>query len=118
MVRSNPNMSQFLGIVQQDFIKEGEEDNMLSAQVTRRSVNVMEFNSMIEKLKYQHSEKLQQKESFNQNPQLQVNIMYNKSQKDIGALIKLNNLQKRLELIRYLIGDWKPTTKKYTNITD
>ena len=52
MVRSNPNMSQFLGIVQQDFIKEGNEENMLSAQVTRRSVNVMEFNRMIEKLKY------------------------------------------------------------------
>jgi len=52
MVRSNPNMSQFLGIVQQDFIKDGNEENMLSAQVTRRSVNVMEFNRMIEKLKY------------------------------------------------------------------
>jgi len=44
--------------------------------------------------------------------------MYDKSQKDIGAIIKLNNLQKRLELIRYLIGDWKPTTKKYSNITE
>ena len=52
MVRSNPNMSQFLGIVQQDFIKDGNEENMLSAQVTRRSVNVMEFNRMVEKLKY------------------------------------------------------------------
>lgn len=31
MVKSNPNMSQFLGIIQQDFIREGDEDNMISA---------------------------------------------------------------------------------------
>lgn len=39
--------------------------------------------------------------------------MYDKSQKDIGVLIRLNNLMKRIELIKYLIGNWKPTTKKY-----
>jgi len=25
---------------------------------------------------------------------------------------------KRIELVKYLIGNWKPTTKKYTTITD
>jgi hypothetical protein len=31
MVKSNPNMSEFLGIIQQDFIRDGDEDNMISA---------------------------------------------------------------------------------------
>jgi len=31
MVRTNPNMSQFLGVIQNDFIRDGEEDNMISA---------------------------------------------------------------------------------------
>ena len=39
--------------------------------------------------------------------------MYDKSTKDIGVLIKLNNLMKRLELVKYLIGDWKSTNNKY-----
>lgn len=36
MVRSNPNMSQFFGMIQNDLIKEGEEDNLITAQVTGR----------------------------------------------------------------------------------
>jgi len=56
MVKSNPNMSQFLGVIRQDFVKEGEDD-LISAQVTGRSINMMEFSRMIEKLRYQHSQK-------------------------------------------------------------
>ena len=33
-------------------------------------------------------------------------------------LIRLNQLIKRLEVIKYLIGNWKPVTKKYATITD
>ena len=44
--------------------------------------------------------------------------MFDKSQKDIGVLLKLNNLMKRLEVIRYLIGDWRATPKKYNTITE
>ena len=44
--------------------------------------------------------------------------MYDKSMKDIGVLIKMNNLMKRLELVKYLIGDWKSTSNKYISITD
>jgi hypothetical protein len=44
--------------------------------------------------------------------------MYDKSTKGIGALIKLNNLMKRLELVKYLIGDWKSTNNKYHTMTE
>ena len=33
-------------------------------------------------------------------------------------LIRLNQLIKRLEVIKYLIGNWKPVAKKYATMTD
>lgn len=36
----------------------------------------------------------------------------------MGVLIKLNNLMKRLEVIKYMIGDWKSTNNKYHSMTD
>lgn len=44
--------------------------------------------------------------------------MYDKSQKDVGVLLKLNHLKKRLEIVKYLTGSWKPTTKKYNTMTE
>lgn len=44
--------------------------------------------------------------------------MYDKSQKDVGVLLKLNHLKKRLEIIKFLTGTWKPTTKKYNTMTE
>jgi hypothetical protein len=32
------------------------------------------------------------------------------------VLLKLNNLYKRIQVIEYILGEWKPTTKKYQNI--
>lgn len=91
---------------------------MISAQITGRSVNMMEFSRMIEKLRYAHIQQKEEKEKWNEAPHVHVNIMYDKSKKDIGVLIKLNHLMKRLELINYLVGEWKPTTKKYNTITE
>ena len=79
---------------------------------------MMEFSRIIEKLRYAHSQKQQEKEKWNDKPEVQINIMYDKSQKDIGILIRLNNLMKRIELVKYMTGEWKPTTKKYTSVTD
>ena len=118
MVRSNPNMSQFLGVIQQDFIREGDEDNMISAQMTGRSVNMMELSRTFEKLRHALFLKQGEKERWNEAPQVNINIMFDKSQKDIGVLIKLNNLMKRLHLIQHLVGDWKPNNKKYSNVTE
>jgi len=32
--------------------------------------------------------------------------------------LRLNHLKKRLDIIKYLTGNWKPTTKKYATMTD
>lgn len=118
MIKSNPNMSRFLGVVRQDLLREEGKDE-ISAQITGRSMNMMDFSRMIEKLKYAHSLKQQEKEQFNKAPKININIQYDKKQKDIGTLIKLNNLMKRLELVKFLIGDWKSSNQnKYSTVTE
>lgn len=56
MIKSNPNMSRFLGVVRQDLLREEGKDE-ISAQITGRSMNMMDFSRMIEKLKYSHTVK-------------------------------------------------------------
>ena len=103
MVRTNPNVSQFFGVIRQELIKNEDNENMISAQITGRSINMMNFTKMVEKLRYQFKQTQKDKETRHKNGgPIQVNILYNKSQKDIGVLIKLNSLMKRLELIKFL----------------
>jgi hypothetical protein len=117
MIKSNPNMSQFLGVIRQDFIKDGDKD-MISAQITGRSTNMMDFSRMLERLKTSIDREAEQKEQFAKSPSVKINILYDKNAKDIGVLVKLNNLMKRLELVRYLIGDWKNTNSRYGTMTE
>lgn len=79
---------------------------------------MMEFSRMLEKMKQSVEHKAEANEQFNKQPQVKINIMYDKSLKDVGVMVKMNNLMKRLELLRYLIGDWKTNSNKYSNITD
>ena len=60
---------------------------------------MMEFNRMIEKMRYAHNQKQQEKDQWNQNPAIKVNIMYDKTRKDIGVLLRLNHL-KKLQILR------------------
>jgi hypothetical protein len=118
LARKNPNVSQLFGMVQQDLIKEGRADGLMTQQVTGRQLNMMEFTRMIEKLRHQHLETAKQKEEFIKAPKVTVNLAYDHTRKDIGVLIRLNSLIKRLEVIKYLIGNWKPVAKKYATMTD
>ena len=43
---------------------------MISAQITGRSVNMMEFSRMVEKMKYAHIQKKEEKEEWNEKPQM------------------------------------------------
>ena len=40
-----------------------------------------------------------------------VDLVVDRSQKDIGKLIKLNSLQKRVHFIKHVLGGWKPSSK-------
>ena len=61
-------------MIQQDFIREGDEDNLISAQVTGRQINMMEFTRMIEKIRYLHNLKQKQKEGWAEQPEIKINI--------------------------------------------
>ena len=46
-----------------------------------------------------------------------VNLVIDPSKKDIGSLIKLNALQKRLACVKHIIGGWKPS-QRHATVTD
>lgn len=117
LVRQNPNMSQFLGVIRQDFVKEGTDD-LISAQITGRSTNMMDFSRMLERMNSNINKQAEAKDQFTKNPSIKVNIMYDKSLKDVGVMVRMNNLMKRVEVINYLIGNWKSSNNKFVNITE
>jgi len=41
-------------------------------------MNMMDFSRMIEKLRYSHTVKQQEKEQFNKAPKVNINIQYDK----------------------------------------
>ena len=74
---------------------------------------MLDFNRLLERVK------LEQKSSeSSKNGPLMLDIKYDKSAKDIGVLLKLNNLMKRLDTIKHLTGDWKLANHKYANVTE
>lgn len=56
-------MSHFLGVIRQDFIKEGDKDG-ISAQITGRSTNMMDFSRMLERIKHQMDKQAEDKDQW------------------------------------------------------
>lgn len=46
-----------------------------------------------------------------------LSLVVDTSKADIGKLIKLNSLQKRVSFIQHVLGDWKPTPR-YNTLTE
>ena len=44
-------------------------------------------------------------------------MVIDSSKKDVGALIRLNSLQKRLTCIKHVVGDWQPS-RRHKNVTE
>ena len=70
---------------------------------------MIDFSRMLERFQSTNIKTEKTKEEFQKDPKINLNIMYDKSLKDMGVLVRMNNLLKRLEVINYLIGDWKPS---------
>lgn len=90
----------------------------MTAQVTGRSTNLMDFSRLLERMKQSMVAQQESREKFVKAPELKVNIVYDPNQQHIGVLLRLNSLMKRLEVVKYLIGDWKPSSTKYASVTD
>ena len=46
-----------------------------------------------------------------------VDLIFDRSKKEMGTLMKLNSLQKRIHFIKHVLGDWKPNPRAKT-LTD
>ena len=53
----------------------------------------------------------------NNNQSAEITLVLDTNKRDVGVLIRLHHLQKRLQFVKYVLGDWK-TAPKYTSITD
>lgn len=42
-----------------------------------------------------------------------VSLVLNRNKQDIGILIRLYHLQKRMNFIKFVTGEWKPVNIKY-----
>eukprot|EP00347_Sterkiella_histriomuscorum_P022022 403331958 len=61
--------------------------------------------------------KLQRDKTQDSEEVQKVALVVDRSKQDIGTLIRLYNLQKRLNFIKHVTGEWKPTNK-YKTITE
>lgn len=59
---------------------------------------------------------LNRKENSEESEQV-VDLILDKSKKDMATLMKLNSLKKRVHFIKHVLGDWKPTPR-YKTLTD
>ena len=101
-----------MGVIRKDLIHDGHDKEQITTQITGRSNNMLDFNRLLEKVKME-----QQTESSKDGP-IELNIKYDRSAKDIGVLLKLNNLMKRLDTVKHITGDWKSANHKYANVTE
>ena len=53
----------------------------------------------------------------NEESEQVVDLILDKSKKDMATLMKLNSLKKRVHFIKHVLGDWKPTPR-YKTLTD
>ncbi|CDW72269.1 UNKNOWN [Stylonychia lemnae] len=58
-----------------------------------------------------------QKGDLNQDKSNQVTLVVDRTKQDIGVLVRLYSLQRRLNFIKYVTGEWKPSNK-YKNMTE
>lgn len=70
------------------------------------------MKSLVTQLQVQQN-KAEQDEAQEQT----VDIVFDRSKKEMGTLMKLNGLQKRIHFIKHVLGGWKPTPRART-LTD
>ena len=46
-----------------------------------------------------------------------IDLIFDRSKKEMGTLMKLNSLQKRIHFIKHVLGGWKPNPRAKT-LTD
>ena len=46
-----------------------------------------------------------------------MDLVFDRSKKEMGTLMKMNSLQKRIHFIKHVLGGWKPNPRAKT-LTD
>ena len=82
------------------------DDEQIKAESSK-----LQLANIIAQLKRQQARQEESKD------EVTVDLVLDRSKKDVGNLIKLNSLQKRVHFIKHVLGEWRPTPR-YKTLTD
>ena len=88
------------------------KDVLGDEQIKASGKDKLNLDSLVSTLKKEK----QQEESKDDDEQV-VDLVFDRSKKDMATLMRLNSLKKRVHFIKHVLGDWKPTPR-YKTLTD
>lgn len=94
----------------QDLANAFNRTTAISEEELKQSSQKLNLDQIITKLNLQKNRTGEEKE-------IEVDLVFDRSKKEMGTLMKLNSLQKRIHFIKHCIGGWKPTPRAKT-LTD
>ena len=81
----------------------------------KQSTSKLDVKSLITQLLIQQNKTAAESDTASKDQT--VEIVFDRSKKEMGTLMKLNNLQKRIHFIKHVLGGWKPNPRAKT-LTD
>ena len=88
------------------------KDVLGDEQIKASNKDKLNLDSLVRSLKKQET-----KEEGQDGKEQVVELVYDRSKKDMATLMKMNSLKKRVHFINHVLGGWKPT-QRYKTLTD
>jgi len=85
-------------------------DGLADEQIKASGKDRLNLDALVSSLKKQEKKEEEKGEQV-------IELVYDRSKKDMATLMRLNSLKKRVHFIKHVLGDWKPTPR-YKTLTD
>ena len=95
----------------QDLAKAFNRTKPVTEEELKLTTSKLNLNSIVTQLH------LQQNKTGGDAQETTIDLVFDRSKKEMGTLMKLNSLQKRIHFIKHCLGNWKPTPRAKT-LTD
>ena len=90
--------------------------NPVNAEEMKAASQKLDLNSIVTQLHLQQN-KTGDAQQHEQEQETTVDLVFDRSKKEMGTLMKMNSLQKRIHFIKHVLGGWKPNPRAKT-LTD
>ena len=100
----------------QDLAQAFNRQNPINAEEMKAASQKLDLNSIVTQLHLQQN-KTSDAQQQEQEQETTVDLVFDRSKKEMGTLMKMNSLQKRIHFIKHVLGGWKPNPRAKT-LTD